>query len=142
MHHWAAPKDLSGLSLPVLLDTERKITDATPVGAGLVPAHVPAQNGDGATTSGATTRVAPTVGDIVGAFKSITTVRYIHGVKHYGWLPFRGRLWQRNYFEQIIRNDETLNRIREYILNNPLQWALDRENPAVVTPEPEDAWRI
>ncbi|GAB4324730.1 MAG: transposase [Candidatus Zixiibacteriota bacterium] len=40
-------------------------------------------------------------------------------------------VWQRNYYERIIRNDESLNRIREYIANNTLQWELDRENPIV-----------
>ena len=49
-------------------------------------------------------------------------------------------VWQRDYFEHIIRNDESLNRIREYILNNPLQWALDRENPLAQGAKPEDAW--
>ncbi|HPP38062.1 MAG TPA: transposase, partial [Thermosynergistes sp.] len=34
-----------------------------------------------------------------------------------------------NYHEHIIRNDESLNHIREYIVNNPSQWAFDRENP-------------
>jgi putative transposase len=52
----------------------------------------------------------------------------------------RAPVWQRNYFEHIIRNDASLNRIREYILNNPLQWALDRENPLAQGAEPEDAW--
>jgi putative transposase len=37
--------------------------------------------------------------------------------------------WQRNYYERIIRSEDDLARIREYIANNPLQWALDRENP-------------
>jgi hypothetical protein len=40
-----------------------------------------------------------------------------------------GRLWQRNYYEHIIRNEAELNRVREYIQNNPLRWQLDRENP-------------
>jgi len=39
-------------------------------------------------------------------------------------------VWQRNYYEHIIRNEETLDRLRQYITNNPMQWALDRENPA------------
>jgi len=39
-------------------------------------------------------------------------------------------VWQRNYYEHVIRNEESLLRIREYIENNPLQWELDRENPA------------
>jgi REP-associated tyrosine transposase len=40
------------------------------------------------------------------------------------------KVWQRNYYEHIIRNDADLHRIRMYIQNNPLQWALDDENPA------------
>ena len=38
-------------------------------------------------------------------------------------------VWQRNYYEHIIRHEESLNRIRDYILTNPLRWNLDRENP-------------
>ena len=100
-----------------------------PVGAGLVPAR------NGATTRVAPTlgdRVAPTLGDMVGAFKSRVTVKYVHGVKSNGWLSCHGRVWQRNYYEHIIRDEASLHRIREYIVNNPLQWALDRENPANV----------
>ena len=40
-------------------------------------------------------------------------------------------IWQRNYHEHIIRNDASLNSIREYIVNNPLQWETDPENPVV-----------
>ena len=36
--------------------------------------------------------------------------------------------WQRNYYEHIIRDDKDMNNIREYIANNPLQWAADKEN--------------
>ena len=74
--------------------------------------------------------VAPTMSlpDVVHRFKTMTTKRYIDGVKQFGWTPFRGRLWQRNYYEHIIRNEESLNRIREYILTNPMRWTLDREN--------------
>jgi len=87
-------------------------------------------------TVGATTRVAPTVGNIIGAFKSRVTVEYIRGVKTSGWPPFRGRLWQRNYYEHIIRNERALNAIRRYILENPLRWHLDRENLARTAPDP------
>ena len=77
----------------------------------------------------ATTRFAPTLGEIVGAFKSIVTVGYSRGVRAGMWRPFRGRLWQRNYYEHVIRNEPQLDSAREYIVNNPLQWELDRENP-------------
>lgn len=67
--------------------------------------------------------------DVVHRFKSLTTTRYRHNVKNYGWPLFHGQLWQRNYYEHTIRNDDELNHIREYIQHNPLHWHLDRENP-------------
>ena len=68
----------------------------------------------------------PTVGDMMGAFKSITTVEYIRGVKTLGWQSFRGKLWQRNYYEHIIRNKHAFERISEYIKNNPKRWDEDK----------------
>ncbi len=38
-------------------------------------------------------------------------------------------VWQRNYYERVIRNETELNAIRKYIQNNPSQWGLDQENP-------------
>ena len=77
------------------------------------------------------TRPAPTsLGDIVGIFKSISTHQYAINVNKNNWPAFPGKLWQRNYYERIIRNDDELNRIREYILNNPQQWDYDENNPA------------
>lgn len=75
--------------------------------------------------------IAPTVknrtlGDIIGAFESITTVEYIRGVKNKNWQPFDGKLWQRNYWEHIIRNEQSYNRISEYIINNPKNWQDDK----------------
>ncbi|RLC16990.1 MAG: hypothetical protein DRI24_07005, partial [Deltaproteobacteria bacterium] len=54
---------------------------------------------------------------------------YIKGVKQHGWTPFPGKLWQRNYYEHIVRNEKELTRIREYIRNNPAQWDTDKDNP-------------
>jgi REP element-mobilizing transposase RayT len=67
---------------------------------------------------------------IVQWFKTMTTNAYIRGVNRHGWPPFPGRLWQRNYYERIIRNDDELARARRYIEENPMQWHLDAENPA------------
>ncbi len=67
--------------------------------------------------------------DVVHRFKTMTTKRYADGVKEYGWRRFPGKLWQRNYYEHVIRNDGERNRIREYIAGNPAQWESDRENP-------------
>jgi REP element-mobilizing transposase RayT len=74
--------------------------------------------------------VAPTMSlpDVVHRFKSLTTTRYRQGVTGHGWRPFPGKLWQRNYHEHIIRNEDDLNRIRQYIINNPARWAEDENN--------------
>ena len=80
--------------------------------------------------SGHPHRGAPTLGDIVDWFKTMTTNDYIRGIKQHGWRPFPGKLWQRNYYEHIIRDDTEAGRIRQYIANNPMQWLDDGENPA------------
>lgn len=67
-----------------------------------------------------------TVGDMLDAFKSITTVEYIHGVKTLGWEPFNRKLWQRNYHEHIIRDEQSYQRISDYIINNPANWKDDK----------------
>jgi REP element-mobilizing transposase RayT len=59
----------------------------------------------------------------------MSTNEYIRGVKQRGWTPFPGKLWQRNYYEHIVRNEPELNRIRQYIIDNPGNWAGDGENP-------------
>jgi REP element-mobilizing transposase RayT len=63
---------------------------------------------------------------IVQWFKTMTTNDYIRNVKTNNWKPFNKKLWQRNYYEHIIRNEIELNRIRKYILNNPLNWEKDK----------------
>ncbi|MGH7961345.1 MAG: hypothetical protein ACRERD_05905, partial [Candidatus Binatia bacterium] len=65
-----------------------------------------------------------------------TTNGYIRGVKQRAWVSFPGRLWQRNYYEHVIHNEKELHNLRQYILNNPLQWALDQENPAFLWGRP------
>jgi putative transposase len=70
--------------------------------------------------------IAKTVGDITAAFKSITTVEYIRGVKNNDWKSFNGKIWQRNYWEHIIRNDADYQRISEYIIKNPQKWEQDK----------------
>ncbi len=67
--------------------------------------------------------------EVVSAFKSVTTTRYREGVYEQGWPAFPGKLWQRNYYERIIRDDGELHAIYQYILDNPLRWNEDQENP-------------
>ena len=71
----------------------------------------------------------PNLGDVIGTFKSLTTVEYVHGVKTKSWPGFQQRLWQRNYYDHVIRNGRDLERIRRYIDENPARWAYDDENP-------------
>ena len=80
------------------------------------------ENGNGQPQGHAPT----TVGDIIGAFKSITTVEYICGVKTFDWQPFNRKLWQRNYYEHIIRDENGYQKISIYIINNPKEWDKDK----------------
>jgi len=71
--------------------------------------------------------LTPTLGDIVGAFKSLVFKVYLD------WIEIndpsrRAKFWQRNYYEHIIRNDRELNAIRQYIIDNPINWKDDRDN--------------
>ena len=75
-------------------------------------------------------RTAPTeiqskpLGRLIGAFKT-TSTKEINLVRGTPGKVF----WQRGFYEHIVRNDADLDRIRTYIRDNPLQWALDEENP-------------
>ena len=90
-----------------------QINDAASVGAGLRPAP----------TSATVPINRHSLSEIVRAFKSFSS-RCINELRNTVGQP----VWQRNYFERVIRNEDELRRAREYILNNPLKWALDREN--------------
>lgn len=78
--------------------------------------------------------------DVVPRLKSFTTALYRQGVMQAGWLPFPGKLWQRNHYEHIIRSPESLQRIRAYMETNPERWALDRENPARTGEDDLELW--
>lgn len=68
---------------------------------------------------------APTVGNVIGAFKSKTTNEYIKMVKNKTLPPFQKRIWQRNYYEHVIHDENDYMRIAEYIINNPITWEND-----------------
>ncbi len=70
-----------------------------------------------------------TLGRIIQAFKSLTTNECIRNVKQHNWRPFAEKLWQRNYYEHVIRNEKDLNEKRRYIALNPRLWKHDEENP-------------
>jgi REP element-mobilizing transposase RayT len=110
----------------VAATTDRQMDDSqmTARGTGVVGARRRL-----APTGGARTRPhgpAPgSIGAILGQIKSLTK-KAINKTRGTPGRP----VWQPNYHEHVIRNEKELQRIREYICNNPLRWASDRENPA------------
>jgi REP element-mobilizing transposase RayT len=62
------------------------------------------------------------LGSIIGQFKSVCTKQ----IWKMGFIDFR---WQTRFHDRIIRDRESLHHIRQYILNNPAKWQLDRNNP-------------
>ena len=80
-------------------------------------------------------RAPRSLGSLVAGFKS-TVTRCIN--KSCG--DNRQPVWQRNYWEHVIRNEGSLNLIREYIVNNPLRWHLDRQNPNRTGEDDFDRW--
>ena len=66
---------------------------------------------------------------MIGAFKSISTHEIILAMRR-GDLPsFAGKIWQRNFYERIIRDDQEWENIAQCIGANPTDWAKDAENP-------------
>ena len=96
------------------------------VGAGFKPAHSkpahPKRHG---------------LPEIVRAFKTFSA-RQINVACNTVGRP----VWQRNYYEHVIRDEDEMNRIRQYILDNPAEWGTDRENPTSPKMEIEEPWMI
>jgi REP element-mobilizing transposase RayT len=82
----------------------------------------------------------PTLGRVVQWFKTMTTNEYVRGVRQLGCPPFFKRLWQRDYFDHVIRNEVTFERIRTYIRNNPLYWSVERDHPDRIGASTFDQW--
>jgi len=96
---------------------------------------------------------APTVGTglsrVVQSFKRHTTIEYINMVKQNILPSFDKRIWQRNYWEHIIRNENEFVKISEYIRNNPINWNRDKLNGGEgnfvmepITPYNEENWMV
>jgi putative transposase len=78
---------------------------------------------------------APTLGAVVRAFKSTSAIRVNELVSR------SGAIWQRGFYEHVVRDEPSLLRIREYIATNPLRWSLDRENPMRTGDDDFDRWQ-
>ena len=105
------------------------------VGASLADAQMDLQ------ANRATARVAPTtetksktVGDILGAYKSLVAneclgifkLKYVGAGLVPAQIPMMGKLWQRNFYDHIIRNEKSYQTISNYIINNPANWKDDK----------------
>jgi len=106
------PNHIHGV-IVIHADTRRGTLQRAPT----IEQHVPTTEQFGKPTSNS----IPT---IIRLFKSAVTKR-INEMRGTPGIP----VWQRNYYEHIVRNDGELNRIRKYIINNPLKWEFDHENP-------------
>jgi REP element-mobilizing transposase RayT len=84
----------------------------------------------GRTRGAAPTKNHLSLPDVIRQFKTLTCKKYSDSVVNSNWREFQKRLWQRNYFEHIIRSDKELDQIRRYIHDNPATWMLDDENPS------------
>jgi len=73
---------------------------------------------------------------LIQRFKAFSTREYQRMAKAESGSPSDSALWQRNYHDRVIRNEKELATVRTYIVNNPAQWHLDRENPDISTNGP------
>lgn len=72
-----------------------------------------------------------TIGTVIGQFKSLCAHEWLGYIKKQN-INAAGKFWQRNYYEHVIRNDESLRKIRQYIIDNPANWERDRNNAVLV----------
>jgi REP element-mobilizing transposase RayT len=128
------PQRFPDLTLDEFIIMPNHIHGVFIVGAGLAPALSYRATARVAPTF-SIDRPAPTVGEIVGTFKSLCIHDWVTYIKEKK-IDVIGKFWQRNYYEHVIRNEDELNRIREYIQNNPLKWHLDKENPEGIGTDP------
>lgn len=111
-----------GATLAVAHDNNNAVDDITNINTGAINrARV---------NRAPTTTTTITVGGIIGAYKSLVANKCLEIYKQQ-WTevngaPTMGKLWQRNYYEHIIRNEQSYQTISNYIINNPAKWNDDK----------------
>jgi REP element-mobilizing transposase RayT len=121
------PSRFSNTSLDTFVVMPNHVHGIILVGAQFIaPSAAPDNN------LGAMNRAPTTLGEILRAYKAAST-RVIRETANANFA------WQRNYYEHVIRDDESVNSIRQYILDNPARWDIDRDNPQATIFEPKDA---
>ena len=131
---WILPDDTQG-------GTRQGRTPSAPTTdlSGRTPS-TPTAGLSGQTPSTPTVQRAPkSLGALMAGYKSAVT-RQINILRNTPDMP----VWQRNYYEHIIRTERALNAIRQYILDNPARWHLDKYNAQASAPDPlaAELWRI
>ncbi|MBI5416687.1 hypothetical protein HZA55_01865 [Candidatus Poribacteria bacterium] len=120
------PNHLHGIFFIGALNNIGAVNKGQAVGAGLAPALNIERAG--ARPAPTNTMTTTTIGKIIGQYKSLCVNEWLQYIKKNN-IDALGKFWQRNYYEHVIRNEQSLNEIREYIVNNPLKWDLDEYNP-------------
>jgi putative transposase len=80
-------------------------------------------------------RRRPKLPDIIGEFKRFSALK-INSTRGITGQP----VWQRNYFERVVRDGKEMEKVQRYIGENPMRWEFDRENPEAVKPERLEIW--
>ena len=119
MHGIIVLNDIVGATLAVAQNAVAQNAVAQNVPNGII-----ALNDVGATARDAPTTTNATIGDIVGAYKSLVANGCLDIYKTKN--ETMGKLWQRNYYEHIIRNEQSYQTISDYIINNPAKWKDDK----------------
>jgi len=114
------PNHIHGI---VVIENDDCLDDCRDVGRD-VACYVSTGTGTGTGADNPMSKISPkpgSLGVIVRSYKSAVTRRCRQG----GYDFF----WQSRFYDHIIRDDESFNRVREYIINNPIKWELDKNNP-------------
>ena len=124
MHGIIVLNDIVGATLAVAQNAVAQNAVVQNAVAQNVPNGIIALNDVGATARVAPTTTNATIGDIVGAYKSLVANGCLDIYKTKN--ETMGKLWQRNYYEHIIRNEQSYQTISDYIINNPAKWKDDK----------------
>ena len=111
----------------VILDQDaisRADMESAPTGAGMARADMESAP-TGAGMARADMESAPTVSEIVQAFKRYSTIEYINLVKKGILPPFDKQIWQRSFYDHVIRNRDDFEQTAKYIYENPMRWYYD-----------------
>jgi REP element-mobilizing transposase RayT len=117
-------------------DATQKVTELGAASSAPTPGPLGENLGAALRSSGSSTSSAPTLGRIVRAFKSVSAIEMNRALRREGQ-----PVWQRNYYEHVIRSAKELATIQRYIEQNPLRWEFDPENPSAKDTESNHPWR-